>query len=85
MAIHRQESCHLIAVSALTDRHLETVLHGDLFAAAEKPLNASEVEREMRNHLLAFRQSALAAACAEYGSSDSPLVVGTRRQNGPQQ
>ena len=66
MAVHRQQSCHLFAISAMSAAQAETILHGDLFAGAEK-IAPADVERQTRERLCAFRESALAAANADAG------------------
>src|ERR1700733_8142398 len=57
MAIDRQKSCHLIAISAMTEERVEAILQGDLFAEDEKRVAPAELERLTRERLNAFRQS----------------------------
>lgn len=75
MAIQRRESCHLIAISPMNESQAETILHGDLFAAAAEAIAPADVEKETRARLNAFRQSALEAAEAEYGGGRLPIFL----------
>ena len=84
MAVYRQESCHLIAVSTLSEADAETVVHGDLFASPGKVLAAAEIERESRNRLGEFRQNAIEAAEEEYVSDDLPIISVVAFPNIPQ-
>jgi hypothetical protein len=84
MAVRLQESCHLIAISALTELQVDTILHGDLFAGAETRIAPAELERQIRDRLHAFRQSVLAAAEAEYDGARLPIFPVVAFPNVPQ-
>ena len=84
MAVDRQESCHLIAISAMTEAQVDTILHGDLFAGDEKRVAPAEFERLTREQLNAFRQSALAAAEAEHDGARIPIFPVVAFPNAPQ-
>jgi hypothetical protein len=84
MTVHRQESCHLIAISAMAEAQLDTILHGDLFAGNEKRVAPAELERLTREQLNAFRQSALAAAEAEHDGALIPIFPVVAFPNAPQ-
>jgi len=83
MAIHRGESCHLIAVSTLSEAQAETILHGDLFAGSDKA-PPGDLERETRVRLRAFRAGALGAADAEDDGARFPVVPVVAFPNVPQ-
>jgi hypothetical protein len=84
MAVHRQESCHLIAVSAMSEAQANTVLHGDLFAQSGPVITPGDFERQAREQLHAFRQSALVAADAEYNGARLPIFPAVAFPNVPQ-
>ena len=73
MTVHRQASCHLIAISAMSESEVTRSLHGDLFADSENQTAPAELERATREHLRAFHTSALAAADAEYLGARLPI------------
>ncbi len=84
MAVHRQESCHLIAISAMTEAQVNTILHGDLFAGDESRIAPAELERLTRDQLHAFHQSVLAAAKEEPDGARLPIFPVLAFPNVPQ-
>jgi hypothetical protein len=84
MAVHRRESCHLIAISTMTETQVDTILHGDLFAGDEKRIAPAELERLTRDQLHAFRQSAFAAIGAEHDGARLPVFLVVAFPNVPQ-
>jgi hypothetical protein len=84
MAVYRQENCHLIAISAMTEGQVETILHGDLFAGDEKRIAPAELERLTRVQFHAFRQRALAAAEVTDDGARLPIFPVVTFPNVPQ-
>ncbi len=84
MTIYRQASCHLIAVSAMSEAQVNTVLHGDLFAESKTVITPADLERQTRDQLQAFRQCALVAADAEYNGARLPIFPVVAFPNVPQ-
>jgi hypothetical protein len=84
MAVHRRKSCHLIAISALTEGQVDTILHGDFFAGDEMRIAPAELERLTRDQLHAFLRCALAAAEAKDDGGRLPIFPVVAFPNVPQ-
>ncbi|MES2568948.1 MAG: UvrD-helicase domain-containing protein [Verrucomicrobiota bacterium] len=74
MVMHREASCHLIAVSNWAEAEAEALLHTGLFG--EKPkMMPSEVAASERERLAVFRRDTLAEAGADYGGGRLPVML----------
>ena len=84
MVVDRNRSCHLIAVSPLTEASIQTALHGDLFATPGTVLKVDEIGAEERKHLHDFRESVLEQAGHTYGEVRPPIRLVVAFPNVPQ-
>jgi hypothetical protein len=84
MVVDRDRSCHLIAVSPLTESSIQTALHGDLFAAPGTVLKVEEIGFVERKQLHVFRESVLKQAGQTEGAVRPPIRLVVAFPNVPQ-
>ena len=75
MVIHRDEGCHLISVSALTEARVESTLQGDLFAAPADAISPADFALAERTRLAAYRDEVLCEAGFELREAPSIRAV----------